>query len=448
MRGSGEAVADVGSQRLAEDCAAEFCSRVLTEELWSRLGAQRPLLLPGSAAGLPGRFAAAELLEALARGGGSGAASASKRGKPYERESLFLAYLDEATLSLEGAERFFPVLLELCQGLASSFDYATAELVLDPPACGGRPLAVDSDMLLVQLWGEQRLGIFKPFEAGGPALRPEVLLEPHLRPGDALLLPCGLGCRSLGSAAPAQPRGASLPRGGSAGVPSVQPSAAVVGPSLCAVLRVRGDQQSFAYSLREFFNEVLLKGPFSGDADGFLRSAATKHSLPDRYSGPHCAAPAAEVAARLREELEARLRRCAEEVVPRLGAAGLAEHYEARMEKLRQTQRSSAADVAKAAAESECLVAPGTAVRIARGVACRCVEGSSVASFTRGEATLNLPIAESASRMISRLSDGRPHVVDSLPCDDPVERICVCNVLMFKECLEIAESTEPPSPPP
>merc|ERR1712139_399329 len=76
-------------------------------------------------------------------------------------------------------------------------------------------------------------------------------------------------------------------------------------------------------------------------------------------------------------------------------------------------------------------------VRITKGVRCECQPGSTRALFTRGSETLPLPIGESASYMISELCDGKPHLVSSLTCVDPLERLCVCQVLIFKKCLEV-----------
>merc|ERR1712182_127496 len=81
-------------------------------------------------------------------------------------------------------------------------------------------------------------------------------------------------------------------------------------------------------------------------------------------------------------------------------------------------------------------------VRVARGVSCRCNPGETSALFTRGSDTLRLPIAATASRLISALCDGKAHIVVSLPCDDHVERVCVCQILIFKGCLELAEAED------
>lgn len=75
---------------------------------------------------------------------------------------------------------------------------------------------------------------------------------------------------------------------------------------------------------------------------------------------------------------------------------------------------------------------------MARGVAVRCTPGATSAHFTRGTDTMTLNIASTASALLAALSDQQIHRVDGLPCADPIERLCVCNVLLRKGCLELA----------
>eukprot|EP00405_Crypthecodinium_cohnii_P065359 CAMPEP_0195036840 /NCGR_PEP_ID=MMETSP0326_2-20130528/73504_1 /TAXON_ID=2866 ORGANISM="Crypthecodinium cohnii, Strain Seligo" /NCGR_SAMPLE_ID=MMETSP0326_2 /ASSEMBLY_ACC=CAM_ASM_000348 /LENGTH=190 /DNA_ID=CAMNT_0040062593 /DNA_START=23 /DNA_END=596 /DNA_ORIENTATION=- len=107
-----------------------------------------------------------------------------------------------------------------------------------------------------------------------------------------------------------------------------------------------------------------------------------------------------------------------------ISAKGLKEHYQRRMAELREKQRTAAMEVAITIGRGEGpkeAVWPSSSVRIAAGVKVSCQDGSSVAAFKRGEDTLNLPIAPTASFLISDLSDGQPHVVKSLRCADPFE---------------------------
>jgi len=430
----GAAPAPVPAAAAEPSLAEAFCSAVLTPELWRCLEEQRPVHLPRAAPRLPESLGLDDVIAAFTRGGETGATSAYKRGEPYLRENLFLAYLDQATLSLADAERYLRPLLEICQGLAPTFDYVTATLILDPPECRGPPLAVDSDVLLLQLWGEQRLALRRPL-VGMPvtAPRPGALLAPELRPGDALFVPGGIECQVVGGALP-------MPTGGGAS------SAGSSVPVLCALLTLRTGEQSLEASLGKLLTDLLRDGGLSAEADGFLRSAVTKRGVPERYlvhpgKGPvQDAVPAAPASG----DLETKLGRFAGELAGRLSAAELRRHFAARMERLREAQREGA-ERALAASASMGPVPPDgtiqmhTLISVSRDVVCRCQPGSDTAYFKRGHETLNLPIASSASHLISRLSDGRPHVVGSLPCDDPMERLCVCQILVFKGCLEVVE---------
>eukprot|EP00933_Yihiella_yeosuensis_P083559 TRINITY_DN9779_c0_g1_i3.p1 TRINITY_DN9779_c0_g1~~TRINITY_DN9779_c0_g1_i3.p1 ORF type:complete len:143 (+),score=30.68 TRINITY_DN9779_c0_g1_i3:195-623(+) len=126
----------------------------------------------------------------------------------------------------------------------------------------------------------------------------------------------------------------------------------------------------------------------------------------------------------------------------KLTAADLRKHFEKRMEDLRQEQIEGSEEVGKCSLLREALPSSKSVLRIATGIRCRCEPGTSVAHFKRGTETMALPIAESASRMLNQLSDGQNHVLESLPCDDPLERVFVCQVLIKKGCLEFASEAK------
>lgn len=384
--------------------------------IWEHLEARRPLHVPRAAPGLAAALNHDAVASALAAGGDLGATSAQKRGESYMRNSIFLAYLDQATLSLAGAERFLPVLLEACQTLAAqAFDYVSARLVLEPPACSAPTMVPDADVLAVQLWGSQQLTIQRPL-AGLPvtAPRPQPMLCKVMRPGDALLVPAGLECRASPLQAPA--------------LSSDQARGEQDGPMLYALLTLRTSEQSMDISLGKYLTDLLREGGLSEDADSFMRAAVTRSTL---HAG---------------DGLAERLQRFAGELASRVNAEGLQQHYARRMEEMREEQRTGAAkhsahvscdDTNPSSSDSGPVLASSTRLCVASGVACRCAEGDTVAYFTRGTETLNLPIAESASRLIHDISDGRSHTIGSLRCADPFERLCVCQVLVGKGCLEV-----------
>lgn len=348
------------------------------------------------------------------------------------RENLFLAYLDQATMSLSDAERYLRPLLELCRALTPSFDYVTARLVLEPPESRGPPMRTESDQLMLQLWGEQRLTVRRPV-AGLPvsAPRPGPLLTPELRPGDALLLPRGVECQASG--------GAFVGAAGSGGAGRF-PSQSCE-PVLYALLTLRTNEQSFEASLGRYLTDLLLEGSFSAQADGFLRSAVAKHGFPERYPSVPSPKPPLSGAT---DELKQRLARSADELAGQINAANFRRHFDARMGKLLEEQSRGAEEMLAGSSSAGPLPPAGivqtrSLIAVSEGITCRCQPGSDTAYFKRGGETLNLPIARSASEMIHRLCDGAPHAVASLPCEDPVERLCVCQILIMKGCLEVVE---------
>merc|ERR1711957_992270 len=136
---------------------------------------------------------------------------------------------------------------------------------------------------------------------------------------------------------------------------------------------------------------------------------------------------------------------CTAELASKLSVAGLRSNFESRMEKLRIEQAESAEKMQKlilAAPAPANTVSTSSCLRVSRGVKCKCTAGDSSAMFKRGTETLKLPIARTASYLISELCDGMPHSVDSLTCADPVERLCVSQVFVGKECFELCDPYE------
>jgi len=411
--------------------AEAFCSSVLTSEFWACLEERRPVHIQQAAARLPGLLGPDDVIAALTRGGDSGATASFKRGEPYLRENLFLAYLDQATLRLSDAERHLRPLLELCRALVPAFEYVTARLVLEPPECRGPNLHTESDLLLLQLWGEQRMTVRRPLgSVPMTAPRPGPLLAPELQPGDALLLPQGVECQVSSGKSEAAGGGGTLGA-----------SARSSEPVLYAVLTLRTGEQSFEASLGRYLTELLREGNFSPEADGFFRSAVTKQGVSGRYPPPANSQPQPAAAT---GELQQKLARSASELASRITAADFRRHFNSKMQQLREAQGKGAEELLAGSVAAGPLPPPGiiqahSLVAVCSGIVCRCQPGSDMAYFKRGAETLNLPIAASASELIHRLCDGEPHAVGSLPCEDPVERLCVCQILVFKGCLEVTE---------
>jgi len=411
--------------------ANDFQRAVLTEELWACLEAHRPRRLPNAAPQLLASFSIDDIISAFVRGSDAGSVAAYKRGEQYMRENIFLSYLDQASLSLTGAECFLQPLLAVCQTLAPALGgHTVARLVLEPPEGRGPPLVADGDLLLLQLWGEQLLTLRRPTpRLGVAAPRPKPLLAAELRPGDALVVPGGVECHVTGG---------KLSMAVARASPSPDAPWPQEGPVLYALLPLGMPEQSLDVALAKYLNDVLLEGSLSQEADSFFRTAVTKHSMPERYFSSGLGGSADSATAVNQKELAANLSRSATELAGKVSAAGLRKHMADRAKQLRDEQeKSSRKFLTETVVGAQHVVRTTSFVCLPSAIACHCEKGAAVAHFKRGSETLNLPISPSASALIVRLSDAKPHVVASLPCDDPVERICVCQILIFKGCLEL-----------
>eukprot|EP00435_Cladocopium_sp_Y103_P005249 s1580_g1.t1 len=387
-----------------DSSARSFAQELLTSNFWESRREKRPLYLDGAAKGLLANAGMDEVIEALCKGTRSHLCStaAHRRGEPHMRENVFMAYLDQATLSLTGAEHYLPWLLAVCKALEAAFGFVSARLLVDPE--DGRLVASESDVLMFQLLGNRRLTVMRPLQ-GLPvsAPRPKALLEATLGAGDVLYLPAGLEGRPC-------------------------PGPESVPPNVYILLTLQSAELSVGFSLCRYLGDLLLqKEHLSAEADAFFRSAMTRRTRDDLA----------------KPELDESVQRHARELLSKVTVTDLRKHFESRIQQMRQEQLESAGEV-RSLPPLEPMVLSRSLLRLAQGVRCKCDVGESRALFTRGADTMTLNIAVTASAMLARLSDGKTHHVDSLPCDDPVERVCVCNVLMRKGCLELAEGFKPP----
>ncbi|CAJ1345523.1 unnamed protein product [Effrenium voratum] len=174
-------------------------------------------------------------------------------------------------------------------------------------------------------------------------------------------------------------------------------------PNVYVLVSLQSAELSLEFSLCKFMADLLLEQPKSSEADAFFRTSVTRQTKRELKEKP---------------ELEGSVQRFARELASKVTAAGLRKHFESRMSQLRKEQTESVAEV-QALGSSGPRVLSRSLLRMTRGVQCRCSAGSSRAFFTRGSDTMTLNIA------------------------DPIERICVCNVLMRKGCLELVDFSPP-----
>lgn len=410
---SSDAGGESENEGLSSAVQAHFKAAVLTEAFDDSFLKKRPLQFEGAIPSLGNLAELDIILAALVKGSETGHSGAYKNGESYMRSNLFHAYLDHASLTLNDAERFIAPLLTLCTSFSPTFHYVSARIVIDPPGVQMPSLQADSDMLAIQIWGEQRLKICVPI-AGLPvtAKRPDPLLSPTMRPGDAVFVPQGMEVRFE---------------------ESLTPNA----PTLYAALSLRTGEQQLGVSIGKHLTDVLRSKDLSEETDRFLRSAVSKQTVPRRLA-KKTGVEGSEAAAAKIANLDAGLKAAVADLSKQITAASLREHMGKRMEDLRKEQAEGAAKMAKQKLPNKDeQVFNASYIRVARGVVCSCKPGDSRALFTRGTETLPLPIAPSASYLISELCDGKPHLVSSLKCSDPMERLCVCQLLVFKQCFDI-----------
>lgn len=401
----------------------EFRKAVLTDVFWPSFE-KEPLLQEGVLPGVKDFLDLDSLLTILVRGQESSALAAYKHGDRYMRDALFLAYLDGATICLSHAETFLPHLLALCQDLAGSFDYVTARCVLQPPNAPPAPMRWEQrDSIILQIWGEQQW-FLAPMASEGQSK--EQKLPPRcLKPGDVLYVPRSCGTTFVGSIHNADKcfgrGGVSMPRSSE---PKERPNNH---PSVHVELALRTQERSWGYLLANYLGDLLRDGSLQKDVDNFCRSACHK-----RLVGGQDGA----------ESLDKRLHEAADDLAGRVDSEGLRRYFAQKMERLRKEQIEQSKQTKEIPVPPD-LVRTYSNVRVAGDVECSCKPGDTVALFKRGSDTLRLPIAQSASGLVSDLSDSRPHKIADLTCDDPFEALCVCQVLIEKECLEVQT---PPSP--
>eukprot|EP00927_Polykrikos_kofoidii_P041715 TRINITY_DN3556_c0_g1_i1.p1 TRINITY_DN3556_c0_g1~~TRINITY_DN3556_c0_g1_i1.p1 ORF type:complete len:464 (+),score=67.00 TRINITY_DN3556_c0_g1_i1:89-1480(+) len=411
-----------GTERVGDGRIASV-AEAFSDDFLEKFRTREPLHLSDVVPRIKKVFDVDSIMSACARSSEVGALTITKHGELFMRESFYMAYLDNATLSLGDAEQYFPGLLDVCQVLAPRFGYATARLVIEPPKSRSPSVLVRGDVFVLQISGEQKVTISQPSDQNSAlpvtAPRPQPSLACTIRPGDVVFVPTGAEFRKEANGQTEHDNTSSSE------------------PLLSVLITVRTEEHSLRLSLAKFVNDALRES-MGGAPDAFLRSAVTK-STPAKQISDVDADP------EQRSELEAKLRAAVADLRPKIGSSALRDHFEQRMEKLRQEQLEGAMKRQSDAAwyPVKCnAVLSSRLICVSRGVSCRCSAGDRVAHFKRGSETLSLPIERSASYLISELCDGKPHLVSSLPCRDEVERLCVCQILVHKECLVLVDEND------
>merc|ERR1719409_1780284 len=143
-RGAGYPGADSAGPSVApktrptgKDVAKAFTEVVLTPDFWEKHWERYPLHLRAADGGprgnlLPDAIAADDAADLIRRSGPS--LKIFRRGDPCEEENFLVAYLDGASMIVNQADRYHPVVYEFSRVLAAMhFHHVFAVMYLTPP---------------------------------------------------------------------------------------------------------------------------------------------------------------------------------------------------------------------------------------------------------------------------------------------------------------------------
>lgn len=246
-----------------------------------------------------------------------------------------------------------------------------------------------------------------------------------LKPGDALYIPRSCGATFVGSMPNTDKcfgrMGVSKPR-----PPEPTETPKNQGPSLHVEITLRTQERCWGHLLANYLGDLLRDGSLRQNVSDFCRSACHKRLVSGESSS---------------ESLDKNLNEAVHNLVGNVDASSVRAYFAKKMEQLRKDQIEQAKKAMEVEVPPE-VVRTFSTVHVCGDVICTCKPGDNVALFARGPDTLRLPIAATASRLVSDLSDSLPHKVADLTCDDPFEAVCVCQVLIEKECVEVLAASD------
>lgn len=351
---------------------------------------------------LPKVFGVDDLVSLLRRSGSS--LKLFKQGDPYEEDDFTVAYLDGASLIVNQADRYHPMLFALCRVLAQRHFYHVFSVVyLTPPNSQAVRLHNDDqDVFLLQVWGTKKWTIrnaptLLPYTeemlGKGSPVPQELVGEPTMQftmqPHDVLYIPRGF----------------------------LHEAETSEFPSLHVTVTMPTSDYCWGVQLVKQFGLTLyppeLPTPLRNCCDASLASFR-------RPGGP--------VKREEDETMETHLKELTKMWLASLSVESVVNAFESRMSRTNDGQEKGFHNNMEL--QMGPFVTESSRVRLMHGISSFCELDSKVAIFQRapnGE-KLEMPITPSAAALICSLTS-RPQKVTDLPCIDAFERVCALQVL-------------------
>eukprot|EP00931_Biecheleriopsis_adriatica_P079424 TRINITY_DN52822_c0_g1_i1.p1 TRINITY_DN52822_c0_g1~~TRINITY_DN52822_c0_g1_i1.p1 ORF type:complete len:440 (+),score=97.69 TRINITY_DN52822_c0_g1_i1:42-1322(+) len=334
-----------------------------------------------------------------------------KNGEPSGLPNPWLAYLDGSSMIVNQADRHHRVLFDLVRGLsARHFHHVFAVMYLTPPESQAVRLHNDDqDVFLLQVFGSKRWTVrnapqllcYTEEMLGKESPVPEHLIGPPLmeftmEPHDVLYIPRGhLHEAATGSSE----------------------------PSLHITVTVPTSDFCWGVQLVKHLGLEMRSGMLPPPQ----RSLCQASLAPMGSAGP---------AALDDEALDKKLEELLESWRSKVSAEAVLDSFEQRMERTNEGQERQF--IERCSDGGHVRVTEKTRVRLMPGVSCRCEEGSEDVTFTRATdgRRLDMQVTRAATSLIRALTD-RPQRVLDLPCTDRFARICVLQVLLERDVLQL-----------
>jgi len=329
-----------------------------------------------------------------------------KRGEANDEESFLIAYLDGTTMIVNQAERYEPMLYELCRQLAGEYFYHVFAVMYLTPA---NSFAVrlhndDQDVFLMQVWGKkhwiirenrpQPLPYTEEMLGKDEPVPPEHISDPimsfDMEAGDILYIPRG----------------------------SLHEATTTSEPSLHITITMPTSDYCWGVQLvKHLMQDVHAPGV----------PATVKSTCSSKLVGPDSLQD--------NKQLDAMIADVFQNWSSNIKLDGVIDAFERRMSRVNEQQEKTHAQ-AMSLQPPRPQVTEGSRVRLMHGISCSCAEDSTVAVFKRDTQRLELPIAKTQGPVIRSLTS-RPQNVTDLPCTDRFERLCVLQVLLSHDVLQL-----------
>lgn len=407
------------------ECAAALGRHLLTDDFFNDHWETKPLHIKAAEGGreanlLPNAISTDDIVAAIRRSGSS--LKIFKGGDPYDDGSFLHAYLDGATMIVNQADRYLPVLFDLCKALAQShFYHVFGVIYLTPPnAQAVRLHNDDQDVFLMQIWGKKHWKVrnspvLLPYteemlgksEVVPPELVGEPIMEFDMEPHDMLFIPRGFLHEAATSDQPSLHITVTVPTSDYCwGVQAAK--------HLAQTLRL----EQFPEHLNDLCDKPMSLLLGAGETD------------PDKRASSE-----AEVGNALEQLLQT--------WVGSLDADKALGAYEQRMVQTNKGQERSFSEAM--ALRLRPIVTENCRVRLMHGVSLVACEPERAVFIRLDDRQFDVRISPSAVSVVKGL-ESVPKKVTDLPCEDPFERICVLEALMRASVVQLFLKSEDDRP--